>query len=154
MNRKRQTHYWKLVKNDERWKHKDETRQRNKNKEIDILMFSLFNSFLRWWTTNLVLTLTYRLIGMRCAILEAQVMESNPQNRQQYHAWLATNDDHLCWWSEIMDMTFIFKCNLNARETFIYLQNIANTKSDASLCTWNQFIVQWVIIELSTNENL
>lgn len=35
-----------------------------------------------------------------------------------------------------------------------YLQNVTNAKGDASLCTWNQFIVQWIIIELSTNENL
>jgi hypothetical protein len=46
--------------------------------------------------TNLVPISFCQLIDMRCATLEAPVMESNPQNRQQYHAWLATNDDRLC----------------------------------------------------------
>ena len=55
----------------------------------------------------LVPILIYRLTDMRCATLEAQTMESNPQNRLQCHAWLATNDDHLCLlsvdvWIEVM----------------------------------------------------
>jgi len=34
------------------------------------------------------------------------------------------------------------------------LQNITSFKSDPSLRAWNQFILQWIVVELRSNENL
>lgn len=55
-------------------------------------ILSVYRFFVLWIVdaifsyTNLVPILIYRLTGMLFATLEALVMESNPQNRQQYHA--------------------------------------------------------------------
>lgn len=135
---------------------------------------------LNWWSSltfnkNILLVNEIKIIphlvpvsscpwsDTRCATPAAQATESIQLIRLQRRVSPATSDDHPCWLSASggdngggvrFNSTPLRNPRPSVNLLFNYLQNVTDTKRNSRLGTRDQLIVQRVVVELSTNENL